>query len=169
MSKTDHEEHKAHMKSYWNRAKHKYSDFMDDVKRDPKFAGAVNLAKTHRKETFFIILMAVGILISFFHFLGGFLVGLVSTLCLPYDLMQVWKGISHFYNEKGQFKTVIIGLVGLYLLLQVPSVLIGAALGLSVNMFLKSDEGGPAREGMKKTTHDIESAFHDTDKHSDND
>jgi len=157
------------MKNYWRKAKDKCADFMDDVKSDPKLEGAFNLARTHTKETFFIILMGVGILISFFHFIGGFLVGAVATLCLPWDVAFVWKRISEFYDQKGQFKTVILGLVGLFLLLHVPSLLIGAALGLALNLFLKTDVGTPAREGVKKSLHELENQFQDTKSNKDQD
>ncbi|MBJ7449006.1 MAG: hypothetical protein JHC93_01445 [Parachlamydiales bacterium] len=144
-------------KHYWHKAKDKYSDFMDDVKNDPKLAEAVNLAKTHRKETFFIILMGLGILISFFSYFGGMLVGVVSTLCLPWDLTFVWKKASEFYDAKGQFKSVIMGLLALYLLLHAPSLIIGSVVGLGLNLFFKQDhdnkdddseeDGGKAHKG----------------------
>ena len=152
------------LKSYWNKTKDKCSDFMEDIKSDPKFAGAVNLAKTHRKETFFIVLMAIGILIGFFHWIGGFIVGVVSTVCLPWDLLLVWKKAFEFYEKKGQFKAVILGLVGLFLLVKVPSLLIGAAFGLGVNLFLKSDVSRPAKEGIQESAKQVASQFEKKDK-----
>lgn len=137
-------------KTYWNRAKDKYSNFMEDVKNDPKLAEAVNLAKTHRKETFFIVLMGLGILISFFSYFGGLVVGVVSTLCLPWDLTYVWKAASDFYEEKGQFKSVIMGLLALYLLLHVSPLIIGAAIGLGLNLFLKNDDGKKSKSHKNK-------------------
>jgi len=120
--------------------KKKISSALDSLKQNENFAGLVDYARKHTKDTIAYILMVFGIIWMFLHnFNGGILVGLIAGFYFFKEIVQFVKTYDHFFNEQGLARCLIIGGTLVAFFISTPGIFIGAAVMVGLMVMLKMD------------------------------
>lgn len=113
--------------------KNKFNKAIGKIKQDKDVNRGINWLWSNRFILFCIILMFIGVIISFFHVhVGGILVGLAFGMSFYEEIRNYFFRIKGFYFLQGLYKTLLALGVTIYLLWALPAFLIATALGFFI-------------------------------------
>lgn len=101
------------------------------------FSGMKRLFTMNKKETAVIAVVAVGVLISLYHWSGAVAVGVVAGLFYAEEV-KLWAQQGKALLEgKDQFQTLLMAGIALCVLIAIPSLFFGVLAGIGVSSILR--------------------------------
>lgn len=115
--------------------KDKLSETLDNLKKNEKIDGLFQYVNSNTKDTIAYIVLILGIILVFFYsFWGGLLVGLVAGMYFSEEINYLVKHINEIIEHQGMVRSLILGGTLLALFILAPSVFVGAAIAVAIKL-----------------------------------
>ena len=101
------------------------------------FSGMKRLFTMNKKEIAVLIVVAVGVLLSLYHWLGAVVVGIVAGLFYAEEVKHWAKQGRVLLEGKDQFQTLLLAGIGLCVLFATPSLFFGVLAGIGVSSIIR--------------------------------
>lgn len=110
-------------------------------KKDEKFSGLFDFAKTNTKDAIAYIIMIIGIILLFFErFSGELLIGIIFGLYYSAEIQGLFRNFNEFIEEQGIVRGIVLGVATLALFISAPGIFIGAILAVIIKYLFTQDK-----------------------------
>lgn len=111
----------------------KVTEVVHKIKKDKQVNRGVNWLWDNRFFLFCVLLMYIGVIISFYHIhTGGILVGFAFGLSFYEEIRNYFFKIKSFYRYRGIYKILLASGVIIYLFWAIPAFILATAFGFFI-------------------------------------
>lgn len=115
----------------------KFKRSLDKIRSNEQLDKLVGHATSQTRDTISYILLIIGIVLLFFYpYYGGFLVGLIAGFYFSGELLALLFSFNAFLDEEGIVKSLIGGGLLLALFISAPAIFIGIAIAVAIRQIL---------------------------------
>lgn len=117
--------------------KDKLSETLDSLKKNEKIDGLYQYASANTRDTIAYIILILGLILVFFYsFWGGLLVGLVAGIYFSDEINYIIKNVNQIIEQQGMVRSLVLGGTLLALFILAPSVFVGIAIAVALKMLI---------------------------------
>ena len=110
---------------------------LNTLKHNKKLDELYNFSKNNTRDTVALLILFIGILLAFFQpTVGSVLIGLIIGIYFANEITKTVNSIENIITNQGMIRSLILGLFALSLLVYVPYIVIGTALGVGLHVLL---------------------------------
>lgn len=110
-------------------------------KKEDKFAGLFDYAKTNTKDVIAYIILIIGIILLFFErFAGELLIGVVFGLYYATEIQGLFRNFNEFIEDQGIVRGIVLGVTLIALFISAPGIFIGAILAVIVKYLFSPEK-----------------------------
>lgn len=110
-------------------------------KKNDKFSGLFDFAKTNTKDAIAYIILIIGIILLFFErFAGEVLIGVVFGLYYATEIQNLFKHFNEFIEEQGVVRGIVLGVTMIALFISAPGIFIGAILAVIIKYLFSPEK-----------------------------
>lgn len=110
-------------------------------KKEEKFHGLFDFAKTNTKDAIAYVIMILGIILLFFErFSGELLIGVIFGLYYSVEIQGLFRNFNEFIEEQGIVRGIILGVTVIALFISSPGIFIGAILAVIIKYLFSPDK-----------------------------
>lgn len=115
----------------------KFKSSLDKFRTNEQMEHLVGYATSNTRDTVSYVLLIIGIVLLFFYpFYGGILVGLIAGFYYSSEVLALFQSFNEFLDDQGIVKSLILGGLFLALFISAPAIFIGIAIAVAIRQIL---------------------------------